>query len=97
MKVEHFVEITATEKHQVTAYRFYGQGVWKVKDGAAWRAINGIHIPAAVLEVAAAQCKPEPVRHPALMTERDIAQLCGGRRTSQSSGEENNCEQDEGA
>ena len=62
MQTSHFVEIMATEKRRATTYRFYGQGVWKVKNGKEWRPINAIFVPAQVLQVAAAQCSSEPPR-----------------------------------
>lgn len=73
----HFVQIEAVDKKTRTIYRFYGQGKWDVKDGRSWRPVNAIYIPARVLEIAAAQCSWEPP--PRVLTERDIAQLCGGR------------------
>ncbi len=80
MKIEHFIEIAATEGRVTTTYRFYGQGTWKVKDGDGWNSINAIYIPGPVLKVAAVYCEPpEALRHPSFLSERDIARLCGGR------------------
>ncbi len=73
----HFVEIEAVRKKTKTVYRFYGRGVWKICDGDKWRTIDGMYVPARVLQVAAAQCHIDPP--PLLLSERDIAQLCGGR------------------
>lgn len=79
IETKNFVEINAVEKHRTRTYRFYGLGVWKIKDGDGWHTINGINVPARVLEVAATQCHPEPPRHPALLTEVEIARMCGGQ------------------
>jgi hypothetical protein len=72
----HFVEITAVNKGRHSTYRFYGRGQWEILECRKWKPINGIYIPARVLEIAAAQCHSEP---PPILTEIDIARLCGGR------------------
>ena len=77
MAIKHFVQIEITEKKVTTAYRFYGRGEWKKRDNRSWRPINAIYIPAEVLSVAAAQCSTAP---PPILTEMDIARLCGGSR-----------------
>jgi hypothetical protein len=76
-KVEqHFVEIKYTREKTVVLYRFFGRGEWKVKDGRRWRDVNGIYVPGDVLSAAAAYCRPTP---PPMLTEIEIARLCGGR------------------
>lgn len=68
-----FIEIEAKVKKDKILYRFFGRGEWKVQVGEKWKPVNGVHIPAEVLRIAADHCNPTPP-----LTEIDIARLCGG-------------------
>ncbi len=68
---KHFVQIEIGK----TAYRFFGRGEWKKRDGRNWRTINAIYVPGEALRIAASQCNPSPP-----LTELDVARLCGGSR-----------------
>jgi hypothetical protein len=72
----HFVEIELIEKARKSVYRFYGQGTWKVWTENEWTPINAIYVPVEALQIAASQCRPAPQP---VMTEIEIARLCGGR------------------
>lgn len=73
---QHFVQIEYRREKTAVLYRFFGRGEWKVKDGRRWRTVNAIYVPGDVLGIAAAQCQPTP---PPILTEIEIARLCGGR------------------
>lgn len=76
MATEHYIEIKTVGKISADrTFRFYGLGHWKEKRRTSWQVINAIYVPARALEVAAANCSPKPP----ILSERDIAQLCGGR------------------
>jgi hypothetical protein len=68
----HFVQIEIGK----TAYRFFGLGEWQIREVGKWKSINAIYVPGEALRIAASQCNPEP---PPILTEIDIARLCGGR------------------